>query len=431
MTENGQTLFLNGFAYKLNAKYKDREYYRCARREADSCKVTLILCAEETNIKGTHCCGGQVQIKCEKSKQQVAEHIREAARDMSLSPQDIYERLLRDCRCEKENAIVCLPTKRDIMQQVRAHRASAVSKDTMAVEMDEHRLLDGRPFLRRSWSGDIHGHYQRVLLWATDDSLAVLRCNGQIFIDATFRVVPHGFAQLLIVMAFDRATNIYCPCAYALMTSRCEYLYCVVFHELVVLLEYGWDPSVVVTDFEKALVKAVKYQFKDSTLLGCYFHFKQALFRKMQKFGIDRGECAKASADLDILTLVDQSKLGDVIHNFRSKTASNQCWQNFWVYFARTWMDRFPPALWNISQVANSLLSGRTNNCVERYNRRIGEKFPHAHPPLLSLISVMKAEFTYYFLFCARIRSGEEPLPTIIHDFVRPSLESFSFNLLP
>jgi hypothetical protein len=285
------TLFLNGFEYQLNATYKDREYYRCSRRVAKRCMVTLILCGADVKIKGTHCCGGSKRVEGEGASTWVDDHIMQAAKDMTLSPQEIYEQLTLLCLEEKENAIVRLPLKKEVVQRVRAYRASAISRDLQAVELDEHRLLHGKPFLRRVWSGDIHGHYQRVLLWTTDDALALLRYNGQIFIDATFRVVPQGFAQLLIIMAFDRATNLYLPCAYALMTNRCEYLYCVALHEMVVLLEYDWDPSIVVVDFEKALIGAVRYQFKDSTILGCYFHFKQALFRKMQKFHIDREEC--------------------------------------------------------------------------------------------------------------------------------------------
>ncbi|KAF0992209.1 hypothetical protein HZS_6298 [Henneguya salminicola] len=41
-------------------------------------------------------------------------------------------------------------------------------------------------------------------------------------------------------------------------------------------------------------------------------------------------------------------------------------------------------------------LAGRTNNCLERYNRRIGDFFINAHPNLAEFISVIKAEFYFY-----------------------------------
>ncbi|KII63466.1 hypothetical protein RF11_02276 [Thelohanellus kitauei] len=92
---------------------------------------------------------------------------------------------------------------------------------------------DGRPFMRRYWCGDVHGEYHQILIWIPDDFLCLLKYNGHVFIDATFRTVPYPFSQCVIVMAHDAGTNEYVPCAFCLLTGRNEYLYCNMLHEII------------------------------------------------------------------------------------------------------------------------------------------------------------------------------------------------------
>ena len=47
----------------------------------------------------------------------------------------------------------------------------------------------------------------------------------QMFVDATFRIVPHPFYQCLIVMVFDASLKIYIPVAWILMTGKTEECY--------------------------------------------------------------------------------------------------------------------------------------------------------------------------------------------------------------
>ena len=42
----------------------------------------------------------------------------------------------------------------------------------------------------------------------------------------------------------------------------------------------------VVTDFEKGLMNAVESELNDVTVAGCFFHWKQALQRKIGELGL-------------------------------------------------------------------------------------------------------------------------------------------------
>ncbi len=46
------------------------------------------------------------------------------------------------------------------------------------------------------------------------------------------------------------------------------------------------DTQSILCDFEKGLHNALHSIFPSTTVRGCYFHFKQALLRKMQAFDL-------------------------------------------------------------------------------------------------------------------------------------------------
>ncbi|KAF0989217.1 hypothetical protein HZS_4165 [Henneguya salminicola] len=87
---------------------------------------------------------------------------------------------------------------------------------------------DDQAYLRKSF-----------ILWATDETLPLLRYNGPVHIDATFCVVPATFVQCRIVMVYDKGTDLYVPATYSPQTSKCEEMYCAILRELVVLTKYS------------------------------------------------------------------------------------------------------------------------------------------------------------------------------------------------
>ncbi|KAF0990215.1 hypothetical protein HZS_5830 [Henneguya salminicola] len=47
--------------------------------------------------------------------------------------------------------------------------------------------------------------------------------------------------------------------------------------------KYNRMPESITVDLEKGLLNAFKHEFTESKIIGCYFHLKQALFRKLKK----------------------------------------------------------------------------------------------------------------------------------------------------
>ena len=411
-----------GYEYQLNRVCGQSSYYRCCKYRSSNCPARIVKNGDFVKMKNAHSCLVPTIVQQVDSEAFVTNYLAVAAADLTKFPSAIYEAMVIDLRSSTTSGEVMIPCKKSVVARIRTLR-NGVSSDLSSLTNSPHCLTaEGRPFLRRHWLGDIEGHYHNVLIWVSDESLSILRQEGQIFLDGTFRVTPSPFVQCVIVVAFDAATNLNVPCVWALMTSRSEYLYCVLLHELIVLLKYRWCPKVCVVDFEKALLGAVRHEFSYSRVPGCFFHFKQALTRKMVKCRVPEDEVLRANSLLNVLTLIPHNELSVGIAFVQSHFSQTVAWNGFWTYFRRTWLSRYPISMWNISEDRDRDLCGRTNNAIERYNRRLNKKFSLAHPKIGTFVSVIKDEESFFSSQIRGIRSGAIPVDDSERDFVRPNI---------
>lgn len=73
------------------------------------------------------------------------------------------------------------------------------------------------------------------------------------------------------------------PCSFILMTKKPQAAYT----HLLTTIEKTWSlkPTSIATDFEKGLRNALQQQYPGAVLIGCWFHYAQALLRKAKKIG--------------------------------------------------------------------------------------------------------------------------------------------------
>ena len=104
----------------------------------------------------------------------------------------------------------------------------------------------------------------------------------------------------------------------------------------------------------------------------------------------------------------------------------------FWRYFINTWTKTYDPTTWNYYGLDDeSILVNRTNNPLERYNRRLKEQLGH-HPSMMNFIAGIKLEAQHFLeelqLISSRKKSAPERmeiiLPTIPDDY-------WTYNPLP
>ena len=77
-------------------------------------------------------------------------------------------------------------------------------------------------------------------------------------------------------------------CAWILLTGKTRASYIEAISWVGRCLPFGNEPnaSFVGVDFESAFISLINIVFSDAFLVGCFFHFKQAIRRRMKKLGI-------------------------------------------------------------------------------------------------------------------------------------------------
>jgi hypothetical protein len=212
------------------------------------------------------------------------------------------------------------------------------------------------------------------------------------------------------------------------MSGRSEFLYWILFQEIQSLIDWKWYPKTIIVDFEMALLKAVRGQFKESRVVGCFFHYMQAIIRKMKKCKINDLDINLFSYLFKIPTIINPKYINLVMKFIKEKIpAGNVQWDDFMKYFETTWLKKYGIELWNIYWQNDEGSILRTNNALERYNRRLNELFSTPHPGLFEFVSVLVDEELYYTLQMRKMRSGEMPrkirndieMPCIDDDFIQ------------
>lgn len=401
----------DGFNYRKNSQYKDKKYYICQKRDSTNCMARLIIEGEAISLKGVHTCINQSVITTRNIERQLPDgyienYITIKSGSLELYPNEIYLQLLCQLRDEFSDIPYQIPSKKWVYSKIRENRGASNFNSIQAVSMPPYSITrNGTPLFRRYWLGEIHGEQHQILIWATNESLSYMRYNTHTFIDGTFRATPHPFYQCIIVMVYDRGTETYVPTIYSLLTAKNEYIYSELFHQIVMLMEYNWMPSIITTDFEQALISSIKQEFPESKIYGCYFHLKQAINKKLKKYKITTNASLLLSK-IELLTKVPHSEIEPAIRYIQSFMVEENGLEQFWAYFRSIWLIRFDPTIWNSSYLESSEIANRTNNALERYNRRLNEHFTNAHPNLFAFVEVIKQEFRYYQEKCSEIRQN-------------------------
>ena len=146
---------------------------------------------------------------------------------------------------------------------------------------DSLRLtLNGDTFLIRDC---VIGNDQ-ILLFAIQANIQRLSRAQFWLIDGTFKTVPTVFRQLYTIYAsVDTENSRILLLIYSLVTSKSEEIYKSLFEKLIDFAaenDLTLQPSIILTDFELALIKASRHIFFNVENKGCFFHLGQSGWRK-------------------------------------------------------------------------------------------------------------------------------------------------------
>lgn len=219
------------------------------------------------------------------------------------------------------------------------------------------------------------GTEDRILVFFTVSNLRILASSKTYYMDGTFHVAARLFKQLYIIYASAFDTLI--PVCYALLPDKLETTYKRLF-ELLKMKAHQYNielsPEIIQIDFEKAVINAVSQIFPNSSIRGCYFHFTQAIWRGVQRYGLINeykesesiGRLVRRALGLPFLPL---SSIDDVWMRVIGECPP-EC-QEFIDYVTSTYVDdvdaMFPREIWCHYSNESGI---RTNNSLESRNAK-------------------------------------------------------------
>ena len=138
--------------------------------------------------------------------------------------------------------------------------------------------------------GEIESH--RSIFCCTDEQFAILKQIEEMRVDGTFKLVGSPFYQLVslhahVLHGHQRKSM---PIGYIIMSGKTQADYTDIFKKIKELVEEDgtrWNLVNVMLDFEIALRNSLKTVWPNVRLSGCWFHYCQAIWRKVQKFGLE------------------------------------------------------------------------------------------------------------------------------------------------
>ena len=131
------------------------------------------------------------------------------------------------------------------------------------------------------------GSDDKIVLFGTVENLRCLTEAESLFVDGTFSVCPSIFYQVFSIHIMKQGQTF--PMVYALLPNKQWQTYSktlMLMIDAMMTLGLNLSPATVVSDFELAIIQAVSLNFQQVTHRGCYYHFMQALWRKIQSHGL-------------------------------------------------------------------------------------------------------------------------------------------------
>jgi len=236
------------------------------------------------------------------------------------------------------------------------------------------------PYL--SFRGEGANSLQEFVILANNPMLQNLSKCSQWFVDATFKIAPKGFKQILNIIVYIPQLKIFYPSCFVFMTHKSQALYHSVFENLKVIaesLKFKLSPNFIMSDFEDALRNAAKMSFPNVQLGGCYFHFVKALYDRISKLGLKNRAFKKKAqlliSYLQILIHCSKENRKDLFQEISNVYENeDEKFKKFLKYFEKNWLQNpFLDNLFDSLKKDEDTEFIRSNNPCEVFHNFMGK----------------------------------------------------------
>lgn len=336
--------------------------------------------------------------------------IKERAREGREKAKDIAISTISEVTVETANQMPSIKSLKRIVKRTRNETGTIVSEDIRDIPDDLKLDGKGNTFLHKDTG---FNDPERVIVFSSIEKHIFFPNIQTLLIDGTFATSPHGFYQILIIhgMIFNKAY----PLFYCLLKTKTTSIYTKCFQlcdEIVKL-----NPLYVISDYEKSLCNAISSFFTSATHKGCFFHFCQTIFRRIQTTGMLAIYKNKEVGGLFLrqcmlLGFLPSDRVRSVYCNIKGRLAiEDSKMSEFCNYFEKMFIGStakeasYPIQFWNVYE-STLLKIPRTTNFAERFNRTLNESVGVRHPNIAHLIDALKQEELLDSYNLSRARAG-------------------------
>lgn len=348
-------------------------------------------------------------------------------------------------KLQSAQVLIMMPSDEALKKTIK--RTRAVEKPALPSSLDKFVIMppfnlteNGENFLIKdsaNWSTEsdqLNG--ERIIIFGTEPNLRNLCRASQLFVDGTFSVAPKNFLQLFSIHA-EVEGHVF-PLIFALMSKRSYVMYEYLWKTLKVTCEKMGlilNPKFFTLDMEAANIKALKAVFPKSSLKACFFHYCQALFRKLSALGLKEEylkrtpeihDTVKMCYGLALVPLNEIPKCFEVIQENAPDTLDGflEYLKKNFVLGGRRKNPRFAHSLWNVHDICLTQRH-KTNNFAESFHSRFIKRVQEPHPDEWRFIDCLKEEQSHTEQQIFRLLTGQSLTKTSRTRFERRKADVF------
>lgn len=342
------------------------------------------------------------------------DEIKKAGVTSGLKPSQIVRQSILHC---DPDCRVYLPTKDAQRQKIKRVRTiEKIDKEpTNVAEINipnNIKYLEGEQFVLAEKS---FNNNDKIVILGSRYSLQLLSEAKCWLMDGTFQVAPLFMRQLFAI--HGKVGSEIVPLVFCIMSSKSEEAYKEFFYELCLLsvnFRINLEPDRIISDFEKASVKAARQFIPSAEYKGCFFHFGKIIWRQIQQKGMASmyGNSEKLSTNMKMLkalAFVPVNELdayfNDLYETFNSKEKEIGKWMKKNYIGSERRQPSYKPNFWS---VADSAKFPRTQNSVEAYHRRLQIVSGKIHLGLYELIEELGKESIVVKTNIEKMKSGTQ-----------------------
>ncbi|CAF4382457.1 unnamed protein product [Rotaria sp. Silwood2] len=389
-----QLLVYDKYVFRCNKTTLFKKYWTCTEHACNVSAHTntknefLLIIGNHNHIAEPHL----LDVK------QVKNKMKQRILSETTSLTKIYDEEVKKASLSPE-AAATLPTViefRSNMSKARRKNIPIIPKSCVfEIPTAYQQTLSNKRFLLMDYY--LKRAKERIVIFSSDQQLNLLYNSDVIQLS----VIPLIHINLL---SFLKRL----PVVFDLLPNHRTTTYLDLFKRLkeeAIAINKVFEPKQVVSDFESALVSAVRATFPNASHTGCNFHFVQAVHRNITNLGLAseythdeniRDQCRQLMA-LSLMPIAEVEKQFKRIRALASPSLDD-----LFVYFERQWISGCVPlSLWNANESDH-----RTNNIAEAYNRRFGTRIMKKHSNFWSFIQLIQDEHLRFEHITIQLASG-------------------------